>query len=156
MPRYGRVKKRKIGKDAVYNSELIQRFINKMMVGGKKSKAENIFYSAFEEIKAKLKLEPLEVFEKAIAHAAPMLEVKPRRVGGATYQVPIEITRERGQSLAMQWIREAARARKGKSMTESLTSEIIDAYNQVGLAMKNRETMHKTADANRAFAHFRW
>ena len=156
MPRYGRVKKRKIGKDAVYNSELIQRFVNKMMFDGKKSKAENIFYLALEEIKTKLKKEPMEVFEKAIEHASPMLEVKPRRVGGATYQVPVEVTRERGQSLAMQWIREAARERKGKSMIENLAGELIDAYNQVGIAMKNRETMHKTADANRAFAHFRW
>ncbi|OGB90584.1 30S ribosomal protein S7 [candidate division WOR-1 bacterium RIFCSPHIGHO2_01_FULL_53_15] len=156
MPRRGRVPKRKIQPDAVYNSVAAQRFINKMTRRGKRAKAENIFYLAMAEIKKKLNKEPMEVFEKAIANAAPLLEVKARRVGGATYQVPIEVTRERGTAIAMQWLRQGAVVRPGKSMVENLSAELIDAYNNTGAAIKNRENLHKTAEANKAFAHFRW
>jgi small subunit ribosomal protein S7 len=150
------VAKRKIPPDVVYGSVLVQKFINKMMLCGKKSTAELMFYRAMEEIKKRLGKEPMEVFEKAMGNVAPLLEVKPRRVGGATYQVPVEVTRDRAQALAMQWLREAARERPGKSMVENLAAEIIDAYNNTGTAIKKRENLHKTADANRAFAHFRW
>ncbi len=156
MPRYGRVPKRDIPPDSVYNSDLAQKFINKMMIGGKKNKAENIFYKVMDVLAQKIGKNALEVFEKAIANASPLLEVKPRRVGGATYQVPIEVTKARGQALAMQWLREAAKERSGKSMVENLSSELIDSYNNTGAAIKKREDLHKTAEANKAFAHFRW
>lgn len=156
MPRYGRVPKRKIRPDAVYGSVLIQRFINKMTRRGKRSKAEKVFYEVMAEIKQRLNKEPLEIFTKAIDNVSPLLEVKARRVGGATYQVPVEVSKERSQAMAMQWLREAAVGRPGKSMTENLTSELIDASNNTGSAIKNRENLHKTAEANKAFAHFRW
>lgn len=156
MPRYGSVPKRKIPPDVVYNSVLVQKFINKMILCGKKSTAELMFYRAMEEIKKRLGKEPMEVFEKAMGNVAPLLEVKPRRVGGATYQVPVEVTRDRAQALAMQWLRQAARKRAGKSMVENLAAELINAYGNTGTAIKNRENMHKTAEANKAFAHFRW
>jgi small subunit ribosomal protein S7 len=156
VPRYGNVPKRKIVPDVVYNSVLVQRFVNKMFWDGKKSKAETVFYGAMEHIKAKLNQEPLAVFEKAIGNLSPLLEVKPRRVGGATYQVPVEVTKERAQAMAMQWLRESARDRSGKSMIENLAGEIMDASNGTGTAIKNRENLHKTAEANKAFAHFRW
>jgi small subunit ribosomal protein S7 len=156
VPRQGRVPKRKIAPDAVYNSVLVQKFINKMMFGGKKSKVENIFYLAMLEIKRKTSKEPLPVFEKAMENAAPLLEVKARRVGGATYQVPVEISKDRAQALAMQWLREGARVRAGKSMAQNLADELVDAFNNTGTAIKNRENLHKTAEANKAFAHFRW
>ncbi len=156
MPRYGRIPKREIPPDPVYGSVLLQRFINKLMVRGKKSVAEKIIYSALEEIKKKLNQDPLAVFEKAMEKVTPILEVKARRVGGATYQVPVEVSRARGQALAMQWIREASRGRPGKSMIESLAAELVDASNGVGSSIKKREDLHKTAEANKAFAHFRW
>jgi len=156
VPRYGKVPKRKIPPDPVYGSVLVKKFINKLMVEGKKSMAEGILYSVFEEVKKKTNKGPLEVFEKAIDNVAPLLEVKPRRVGGATYQVPVEVTRGRARALAMQWIRDVSRERPGKSMIESLTAELIDAYNGVGASIKKREDLHKTAEANKAFAHFRW
>lgn len=156
MPRGRRVPKRSIPPDVVYSSVLVQKFINKMIMCGKKATAERLFYGAMEEIKKKMNKEPMEVFEKAMANAVPLLEVKARRVGGATYQVPIEISRERAQAMAMQWLREAARVRTGKSMVENLAAELMDAYNNTGSAIKNRENLHKTAEANKAFAHFRW
>lgn len=156
MPRYGKVPKRKIPADPIYGSVLVQKFINKMMMRGKKSLAERIFYRAMEEVGKRTGKDPLQVFDKAIENVAPLLEVKPRRVGGATYQVPVEVTKARGQALAMQWLREAARARTGKSMIENLAAELIDAYNNIGAAIKKREDLHKTAEANKAFAHFRW
>lgn len=156
MPRYGRVPKRKINADPIYSSVLVQKFINKMIKAGKKTKAENIFYRALDEVKKLSGKEPMEIFEKAIQNVSPLLEVKARRVGGATYQVPVEISRERAQALAMQWIRQGARARKEKSMVENLAAEMVDAYNNTGTAIKNRENLHKTAEANKAFAHFRW
>lgn len=156
MPRYGRVPKRKIKKDPVHGSVMVAKFIGKMILCGKKATCENIFYKAFDDIKQKLNKDPLEVFEKAITNAAPLMQVKARRVGGATYQIPVEVSRERGQALAMQWIRNAARKRKGRSMIEQLSAEIIDAYNNSGAAVASRDTLHKTAEANKAFAHFRW
>lgn len=156
MPRYGKIPKRKIPADAVYASVLVQKFINRLLTQGKKSKAEKIVYVALEEIGKKLNKDPLEVFNKAIDNATPFLEVKARRVGGATYQIPIEVTRARGQALAMKWLLDVARGRNGKSMIENLSAELMDAYNRVGGAVKKREDLHKTADANRAFAHFRW
>jgi small subunit ribosomal protein S7 len=148
VPRYGKVPKRKIPPDPVYGSVLVKKFISKLMVEGKKSVAERILYAVFGEVEKKTNKDPLEVFEKAINNVAPILEVRPRRVGGATYQIPIEVT--------MQWIRDVSRGRPGKSMIESLTAELIDAYNGVGASIKKREDLHKTAEANKAFAHFRW
>ncbi|OGC11519.1 30S ribosomal protein S7 [candidate division WOR-1 bacterium RIFOXYA12_FULL_52_29] len=156
MPRYGRVPKRKISPDPIYNSAMVQRFINKMIQDGKKSKVEKIFYDAMEIVESKLKKPALEIFTKAIENLTPLLEVKPRRVGGATYQIPVEVSKLRGEALAMQWLRESARERSGRSMAENLSGEMIDAHNGAGNAMKNRETLHKTAEANKAFAHFRW
>ena len=155
MPRYGRVPKREIPGDAVYGSVLVQKFINKLMRRGKKSVAEGILYAAFEGIKKKLNKDPLEVFEKALQNVTPVLEVKPRRVGGATYQVPVEVPKLRAQSLAMQWIREIARERPGRSMAENLAAELMDAYGGAGASIKKREDVHKAAEANKAFAHFR-
>jgi len=156
MPRYGKIKKREVLADPVFGSKLVQKFINKIMVKGKKSLAEKIFYKSCEVIKAELKKDPLTVFETAIKNVAPLMEVKPRRVGGSTYQVPVEVEPERGKALAMRWIRDYARSRPGKSMIEKLSAEIIDAYNGTGGAAKKREDAHKMAEANRAFAHFRW
>jgi len=156
VPRYGKVPKRKIPPDAVYSSVLLQKFINKMIIGGKKSKAESILYKTLEELGKKTGKPALEVFEKAMENAVPLLEVKARRVGGATYQIPLEVTKARGQALAMQWLRDSARERAGRSMVENLTAELIDAFNNTGAAIKKREDLHKTAEANKAFAHFRW
>ncbi|MBU0686685.1 MAG: 30S ribosomal protein S7 [Candidatus Margulisbacteria bacterium] len=156
MPRRGQIKKRKIGPEPKYGSELIHKFINKMMYDGKKSKAEKIVYTAMEQAAAKLKKEPLEVFEKVIKNCSPLMEVKPRRVGGATYQIPVEVDSGRAKALAMQWLRQASRARAGHSMIEKLAAEFMDAYNGGGGAMGSRETTHKMAEANKAFAHFRW
>ncbi len=156
MPRYGRVPRKKLAGDAVYGSTTLQRFINKLMYDGKKSKAETIVYSSLKQAEEKLKKPPLEIFEAVLINLSPLMEVKSRRVGGATYQVPVEVTRERGQALAMQWLREAARERAGKSMIEKLSAELLDAYGSTGAAMKKREDMHKTAESNKAFAHFRW
>lgn len=156
MPRRGNVSKRKIPPDSVYGSVLLQKFINKLMKKGKKSVAEKIVYTALEEVKKSAKQEPLVVFNKAIEKVAPLLEVKPRRVGGATYQIPVEVSRVRAEALAMQWIRDSSRGRPGKSMIENLSAELIDACNGVGDSIKKRENIHKAAEANRAFAHFRW
>ena len=156
MPRYGNVPKRKLAPDAVYDSLIISKFISKLIYDGKKSKAEGVIYGAFAAIKEKLGKDPLAVFETAISNVMPLMEVKSRRVGGATYQVPIEVSKERGQNIALRWLREAARERPGKSMIEKLSSELIDAFNNVGGAKKKQEDTHKTAEANKAFAHFRW
>ena len=156
MPRYGQVPKRDIPPDSVYGSVILQKFINKLLMDGKKSKAETIVYKALETIKQKANQDPMLVFNKAIDNITPLLDVKPRRVGGATYQVPVEITKARGQAMAMQWIREAARDRGGRSMAENLSAELLDASNNAGGAIKKRDDKHKTAEANKAFAHFRW
>jgi len=156
MPRYGRIKRKKPEKDAVYNSIVVQRFINKIMFDGLKSKAETIFYTSIKRASENIKKDPLEIFEKALGNVTPLMEVKSRRVGGATYQVPVEVSKERGQALAMNWLRDAAYERPGKSMSEKLTLELLDAYGNVGGAKKKQENMHKTAESNKAFAHFRW
>ncbi|HTY12950.1 MAG TPA: 30S ribosomal protein S7 [Candidatus Omnitrophota bacterium] len=156
MPRYGTVPKRKIDPDPIYGSQVISKFINKMIIDGKKSKAERIVYGAFEEAKKKLGKEALEIFEGAMKNIMPLMEVKSRRVGGATYQVPIEISKDRAHNIALQWMRDASRERSGKNMIDKLAGELVDAFNNTGGAKKKQEDMHKTAEANKAFAHFRW
>ena len=148
--------KRIISPDPLYNSELIAKFINYVMRKGKKTVARKIVYGAFDILKEKTKKDPLEIFEKAIENAGPLLEVRPRRVGGATYQVPIEVKEDRRKTLAMKWIIEAAKSRKGKSMKEKLAEEILNAAQNTGWAVRKKEQMHKMAEANRAFAHFAW
>ena len=156
MPRRGTVKKRKLQPDHFYNSTLISKFINTVLRKGKKSVAEKIVYGAMENVKKKAKDDPLKLFEKAVENVRPMLETKSRRVGGATYQVPIEVPLNRSSSLAVRWLIRYARERAGKSMEEKLSAEIIDAVNNRGGAAKKREDIHKMAEANRAFAHYRW
>ncbi len=148
--------KRAIPGDVRHSNLLVQAFINRLMRRGKKSTATRIVYDAFDLIQARAKREPVEVFEQAIKNISPMLEVKPRRVGGATYQVPVEVAPERRASLAMRWLMAAATARAGKSMAEKLAGELMDAANSTGAAIKRREETHKMAEANRAFAHYRW
>lgn len=142
--------------DAQYNSELVARFINKVMERGKKGLAESIVYDAMTLVGERSGRDPLEVFEQAVANATPMLEVKPRRVGGATYQVPVQIEGRRRQSLAIRWLLMSARARSGKTMQEKLAGELLDAANGVGATIKRREDTHRMAEANRAFAHYRY
>jgi len=148
--------KREIEGDPRYNNVTVQMMINRLMKKGKKSTATRILYESFEIIQDRAKREPLEVFEEAIRNTSPMLEVKPRRVGGATYQVPVEVTSSRRLTLAMRWLLSAARSRSGKSMAEKLASELMDAANNAGAAIKKREETHRMAEANRAFAHYRW
>jgi small subunit ribosomal protein S7 len=142
--------------DVRYNSVLVTGFVNRMMRRGKRSTGTRVIYRAFDLITARAKRDALEVFEQAIKNASPMLEVKPRRVGGATYQVPVEVGTERRTALAMRWLLAAARSRGGKSMSEKLAGELMDAANNTGSAIKRREETHKMAEANRAFAHYRW
>lgn len=156
MPRRGKVKKREIGPDFIYKDEQVHKFINIVMRRGKKSIAERIVYKAFDNIREKMNKDPIEVFKKAIENARPKLEVRPRRVGGATYQVPVEVPKERGYSLAMRWIVNYAKQQKGKPMVEKLTTELINAYNNTGASIKKKEDTHKMAEANRAFVHYRW
>lgn len=152
-----RAPKRKVLPDPKYNSVRLAKFINNIMRDGKKSLAQRIVYDALEIVKQKTKKEnPLEVFDQAIDNASPLLEVKSRRVGGANYQVPYEVRGERREALAMRWIIEAARKKKGKPMTEKLANEIIDASKNEGDAIKKKETVHKMAEANKAFAHLAW
>jgi len=156
MPRRNRPPKREIAPDIKYNSVLVSQFINKMMVQGKKSTAQGIFYDALDIIEARAKRPGLEVFEQAVRNATPILEVKPRRVGGATYQVPVEVRADRRLSLAIRWLVASARNRSGKTMAEKLASELMDAANNTGTTVKRREDTHRMAEANRAFAHYRW
>ena len=156
MPRHGYIPKRKIEPDPIFKSIKIRRFINKMMYCGKKSVAEKMIYEVLRNISEKLKKDPLEVFDKALKNVTPLMEVKPRRVGGSTYQIPIEVAPLRGEALAMRWLRDYSRSRGGKSMVEKLSGELIDAYNGTGPSIKKREDTHKMAEANKAFAHFRW
>jgi len=143
--------------DPKYNSVIVGKFVNMVMLAGKKSLAEKMVYGAFEVIKKNLSDEDvIKVFNKALDNARPRLEVKPRRVGGATYQVPIEVRQERGTSIALRWIRDFAKTKKGKSMKDKLAEEIISAYKGEGSAIKKRDDTHKMAEANKAFAHFRW
>ena len=147
---------REILPDPKYKSKVVSKFMNMMMERGKKSTAERIVYGAFDSAAKKVGKEPLETFQKALDNARPLVELKSRRVGGATYQVPIEVRQDRGISLAMRWIRDIARSKKGKPMVEKLATEISDAYNNTGAAVKKREDIHKMAEANKAFSHFRW
>lgn len=156
MPRRGSPPRREIPPDIKYNSVLVAKLINKVMMNGKKSVAEWIVYRAFDIIREKTGRNPVEVFEHAVQNAAPVLEVRPRRVGGATYQVPIEVPEHRRISLALRWLVNFARERSGKSMAEKLAAEIIDAANNTGATIKKKEDTHKMAEANRAFAFFRW
>ncbi|MBA7549214.1 30S ribosomal protein S7 [subsurface metagenome] len=156
MSRKGKAKRKKIETDYVYNSLLITKFINRVMLKGKKRIAEQIVYQALESAGKKLNLPPMDTFNKAIGNVKPVLEVKARRVGGATYQVPLEVKTERSIDLAMRWIIQFARLRKGKPMFEKLSAEIIAAANSEGLAVKKKVDLHKMAEANRAFAHYRW
>lgn len=156
MPRKGQAKKRSVAPDPVYGSELVQRFINRMMIDGKKSVAERIFYKSMEIAEEKTGSPGIEIFEKAVANVMPAVEVRPRRVGGQTYQVPMEVRPARKRTLAFRWLVENARKRSGKSMIEKLSGEIVDAFNNTGPSIKKREDTHRMADANKAFAHYRF
>lgn len=156
MPRRVNVSRKDVAADPVYNSKTVAKLINQIMLKGKKSIAEGICYGAFEIIQQKAGKSPLSVFESAMKNVMPILEVKARRVGGANYQVPIEVRPERRQTLAIRWITKYARERSGKSMEEKLAQEIMDAANNTGASAKKREDTHRMAEANRAFAHYRW
>lgn len=156
MPRRYTPAKRPTLPDMRYNNVVVQQFINRMMICGKRSVATTILYDSFKMVSDRTKKPEIEVFEQALKNVSPVIEVKPRRVGGATYQVPVEVEPDRRLSLAMRWIIAAARSRGGKSMAEKLAGELLDAYNNTGSAIKKREETHKMAEANRAFAHYRW
>lgn len=156
MPRRSRAPRREVLPDPVHGSRLAGAFINKLMVRGKKSTAEGVFFEALELIERRSKRPGLEVFEQALRNATPMVEVKPRRVGGSTYQVPMEIRPERRQALAIRWLIRAARDRTGRSMSERLSAELMDAANSAGATIRRKEDTHRMAEANKAFAHYRW
>lgn len=157
MPRRTkRVVKRTVSPDAKYGSPTVAKFIAKIMLRGQKATAERIVYDAMQLASQRLNSDPVKVLEQAIENATPLLIVKPRRVGGATYQIPVEVERGRGRSLAMRWIIASARARSGKSMVEKLVAELIDAVQGQGAAIKRRDNVHRMAEANRAFVHYRW
>lgn len=156
MPRKGPAPRRVIPPDPVYNDVLVQRFINRLMVCGKKSVSEKVFYKAMEIVGERTKRNPLEVFQQALKNVMPVLEVRPRRVGGATYQVPMEVRAERRISLGIRWMVTSARRRGGRTMVDKLAAEVMDAANNQGAAVKRREDTHRMAEANKAFAHYRW
>jgi len=156
VPRRGQIAKRDVLPDPMYGSKLVTRLINSIMYDGKKGIAQRIVYDAFDIIREKSGKDPLETFEQAMENVMPQLEVKARRVGGATYQVPIDVRPERRQTLGLRWITLYARARSERTMKERLANELLDACNQTGAAYKKREDTHKMAEANKAFAHFRW
>ena len=156
MPRRGQVVKREVVPDPKYGDRNVARLINKVMDRGKKSVAQQIVYDAFAIVEEKMHRNPADVYEQALRNTMPILEVKPRRVGGATYQVPVEVRGDRRMTLAVRWILQASRARKGRPMAERLAAELVDAANNTGTAVKKREDTHKMAEANRAFAHYRW
>jgi small subunit ribosomal protein S7 len=156
MPRRRVIAKREILPDPVYNSPVIAKFINTMMWGGKKSTAERILYSALNQIKDKAQDDPLKIFKKALENVSPRVEVKSKRVGGATYQVPVEVNAARRTALAMRWLVSFARTRGEKTMTDKLAGEILDAAAGKGNAIKKKDDVHRMADANKAFAHYRW
>jgi small subunit ribosomal protein S7 len=156
MPRRARVVRRPVIPDAKYQNVTVQRFINKVMQSGKKSTAERIVYGSLSTVEEQTSRSPVDTLEMALRNATPLLEVKPRRVGGATYQVPVEIRGERRTALAIRWLINAARARGGRSMAEKLAGEIMDASRNQGAAIKRREDTHRMAEANKAFAHYRW
>ena len=156
MPRRGNVPKREILPDPVYNSVLVTKLVNSVMLDGKKGVAQKVVYGAFDIVKEKTGKEPLEVFQQALENIMPSLEVKARRVGGATYQVPIEVRPARRQTLGLRWLTTYTRARGEKTMKEKLAGEIMDAANNTGSSVKKREETHRMAESNKAFAHFRW
>ena len=156
MPRKGHVQKRDVLADPVYNSKVVTKLVNSIMLDGKKGVAQKIVYGAFEQIEAKTGKPALEVFEGALNNVMPTLEVKARRIGGATYQVPIEVRPERRQALALRWITTFSRKRGEKTMEDKLAGELLDAYNNTGASVKRKEDMHKMADANRAFSHYKF
>ena len=156
MPRRGNVPKREILPDPMYGSVLVTKLVNSIMLDGKKGVAQKVVYGAFDQIKAKTDKEPTEVFAQAMENIMPSLEVKARRVGGATYQVPMEVRPARRQTLGLRWLTNYSRARSERTMAERLAGEIMDAANNTGSAVKKREDTHKMAESNKAFAHFRW
>ncbi len=156
MPRRSGVPKRDVLPDPLYNSKVITKFVNQIMLDGKKGTAQSIVYDAFGIIKEKTAKDPMEVFNQAVENVKPVLEVKARRVGGSTYQVPIEIRPDRRQTLAIRWLVSYARARSEKTMKEKIAGELMDASGGAGASVKKKEEMHRMADANRAFAHYRW
>lgn len=156
MPRKGHTQKRDVLADPIYNNKVVTKLINNIMLDGKRGTAQKIVYGAFDRIQAKTGKEAIEVFEEAMANIMPVLEVKARRIGGATYQVPIEVRTERKQALALRWLTLYARKRGEKTMEERLANELMDAANNTGASVKKKEDMHKMAEANRAFAHYRW
>ncbi len=156
MPRRNRPERHKIPPDPRYNSHVLQQFINKVMMNGKKGAAERIVYGALAHIEERTRRDGIDVFQQAMRNVTPQMEVKPRRVGGATYQVPVEIRADRRAALAVRWILTAARARGGRSMAERLAQELMDASENQGTAVKRRDDTHRMAEANRAFVHYRW
>ena len=156
MPRRRRAEVREILPDPVYNSTLVEKFVNSMMWDGKKNVAQGIFYASMEKIRERSEDDPLKLFKKAVENAKPMLEVKTRRVGGANYQVPVEVSQNRRTSLALRWIIGNARSRPEKGMADRLANELLDAANLRGGAIKKKDDVHRMAEANRAFAHYRW
>ena len=156
MPRRAKVVKRELLPDPRYQSVLVTRMVNKIMQRGKKGTAERVLYGALALVNERTGRDPLDVLEQAMRNATPVIEVKPRRVGGATYQVPVEIRGERRNSLAMRWLIGSARSRNGRSMAEKLAGELLDAFNNTGATVKRRDDVHRMAEANKAFAHYRW
>ncbi|MBR7021235.1 MAG: 30S ribosomal protein S7 [Lachnospiraceae bacterium] len=156
MPRKGHIQKRDVLADPVYNSKVVTKLINNVMLDGKKGTAQKIVYGAFEQIAAKSGKEAMEVFEAAMNNLMPLLEVKARRIGGATYQVPVDVRPDRRQALALRWLTMFSRKRSEKTMVDRLANEILDASNNTGNAVKRKEDMHKMAEANKAFSHYRW
>ncbi len=156
MGRHKKSVNRPLTPDVKYNSVVVSKFVNRMMLDGKKSICAQIVYEAMDKLKAKTEKDPLEVFLKALDNVKPLVEVKSRRVGGATYQVPMEIREARREALAMRWVIGAARSRSGHGMADTLASELLDAFNNTGTAFKKKEDVHKMAEANKAFAHYRW
>ena len=156
MPRKKHIAKREPAADPIYENSLVTRFVNNLMRKGKKSTGERIIYGAFDQVEAKLKDDPLKIFKKALDNVKPVVEVKSRRVGGATYQVPVEVRQDRRTALAMRWLIDYSKGRGEKTMVEKLAGEIMDAASNRGNAVKKREDTHKMAEANKAFAHYRW
>ncbi|MFV0379715.1 MAG: 30S ribosomal protein S7 [Anaerorhabdus sp.] len=156
MPRKGYIAKRDVLADPIYNSKLVTRLINKIMLDGKRGVAQTILYDAFDMVEEKTGLEPMEVFEKALGNVMPLLELKVRRVGGANYQVPIEVSAERRLTLGLRWLVNYSRLRNEKTMVQRLANEIIDASNGSGASVKKKDDIHRMAEANKAFAHYRW
>jgi small subunit ribosomal protein S7 len=156
MPRKGRPPKRKLKVDPVYKNRIVAQFINKILTDGKKSVSESIVYGSLKVLEERTKGNPLEILDKCLDNVRPVLEVKPRRVGGATYQVPVEVSPERANTLAIRWVVDFASKRKEKTMAERLAAEILDGASNTGSSIKKKEDLHKMAEANKAFAHYRW